>query len=29
LMSIATEMLQLTRAIHERTMSQAGGEESS
>jgi uncharacterized membrane protein len=29
LMSIATEMLQLTRDIHERTMSQAGGEESS
>jgi uncharacterized membrane protein len=29
LMSIVTEMLQLTRAIHERTMSQAGGEESS
>ena len=29
LMSIATEMLQLTRAIHERTMSQAGGKESS
>jgi uncharacterized membrane protein len=29
LMSIATEMLRLTRAIHERTMSQAGGEESS
>lgn len=28
-MSIATEMLELTRAIHERTMSQAGGEESS
>jgi uncharacterized membrane protein len=29
LMSIATEMLQLTRAIHERTIPQAGGEESS
>jgi uncharacterized membrane protein len=29
LMSIATEMLQLTRAIHERTVSRAGGQESS
>jgi uncharacterized membrane protein len=29
LMSIVTELLQLTRAINERTMSQAGGEESS
>jgi uncharacterized membrane protein len=29
LMSISTEMLELTRAIHERTMSQAGGQESS